>query len=60
GPRYYSMSVRGTIHVSTRYCTRQYEVAAVGQSEHGTCPKRVIEGCQACVSPRLACGDPRQ
>ncbi|GKF38437.1 hypothetical protein Tco_0118498, partial [Tanacetum coccineum] len=28
----------------------QYEVAAVGQSEHDTCPKRVIRGCQACVS----------
>ncbi|GJS96353.1 hypothetical protein Tco_0803321 [Tanacetum coccineum] len=30
----------------------QYEVAAAGQSEHDTCPKRVIRGCQACVSPR--------
>ncbi|GJX61261.1 hypothetical protein Tco_0294161 [Tanacetum coccineum] len=38
----------------------QYEVAAAGQSEHDTCPKRVIRGCQACVSPRLSCGDPRQ
>ncbi|GKG09251.1 hypothetical protein Tco_0337997 [Tanacetum coccineum] len=39
--------------------TQVYEVAAVGQSEHDTCPKRVIQGCQACVSPRLACGDTR-
>ncbi|GKD50827.1 hypothetical protein Tco_1279803, partial [Tanacetum coccineum] len=38
----------------------QYEVAAAGQSEHDTCPKRVIRGCQACVSPRLSCRDPRQ
>ncbi|GJU73185.1 hypothetical protein Tco_1264590 [Tanacetum coccineum] len=45
-------SVRGTVHVSTRYCTRQYEVATVGQSKHDTCPKRVIQGCQAYVSPR--------
>ncbi|GKF11279.1 hypothetical protein Tco_0049205, partial [Tanacetum coccineum] len=47
--------VRGTVH--PRW---QYEVAAAGQSEHDTCPKRVIRGCQACVSPRLSCGDPRQ
>ncbi|GJZ47466.1 reverse transcriptase domain-containing protein [Tanacetum coccineum] len=30
----------------------QYKVAAAGQSEHDTCLKRVIRGCQACVSPR--------
>ncbi|GJX36731.1 hypothetical protein Tco_0248288 [Tanacetum coccineum] len=52
----------------TRYCSYevarnvrwQYEVAAAGQSEHDTCPKRLIRGCQACVSPRLSCGDPWQ
>ncbi|GJS19631.1 hypothetical protein Tco_0448263 [Tanacetum coccineum] len=40
----------------------QYDWGAgtTGQSEHDTCPKRVIRGCQACVSPRLSCGDPRQ
>ncbi|GJY73898.1 hypothetical protein Tco_0478329, partial [Tanacetum coccineum] len=48
----------------TRYCTRQYEelytsVRGGRESEHDTCPKRVIQGCQACVSPRLSCGDPR-
>ncbi|GJV66947.1 hypothetical protein Tco_1482456 [Tanacetum coccineum] len=47
-----SGSVRGTVQVSTRYCTPQYEVAMAGQSEHDTCPKCVIQGCQACVSPR--------
>ncbi|GJV81203.1 hypothetical protein Tco_1517073, partial [Tanacetum coccineum] len=53
--------VRGTVH--TRWQARggrhevsgnvrwQYEVAAAGQSENDTCPKRVIRGCQACVSP---------
>ncbi|GKE39126.1 hypothetical protein Tco_1462531, partial [Tanacetum coccineum] len=41
----------GVWQVSTRYCTRQYEVATDDQSEHDTCPKRVIRGCQACVSP---------
>ncbi|GJR33274.1 hypothetical protein Tco_1109506 [Tanacetum coccineum] len=35
----------------TRYCTRQYQAAA-GQSEHDTCPKRVIGGCQRRVSVR--------
>ncbi|GKC73795.1 hypothetical protein Tco_1119678 [Tanacetum coccineum] len=52
----------------TRYCSYevarnvrwQYEVAAAGQSEHDTCLKRLIRGCQACVSPRLSCGDPWQ
>ncbi|GJZ93266.1 hypothetical protein Tco_0665331 [Tanacetum coccineum] len=62
--------VRGTVHM--RWQVRggryevvgnvrwQYEVAAAGQSEHDMCPKRVFRGCQACVSPRLSCGDPRQ
>ncbi|GJX80394.1 hypothetical protein Tco_0328543 [Tanacetum coccineum] len=53
GTRYCSYEVAGNVRW-------QYEVAAVGQSEHDTCPKRVIRGCQACVSPRLSCGDPRQ
>ncbi|GJW28413.1 hypothetical protein Tco_0045288 [Tanacetum coccineum] len=57
--------VRGTVHPRWQYEVAgnvrwQYEVAAAGQSEHDTCPKRVIRGCQACVSPRLSCGDPRQ
>ncbi|GJV08082.1 hypothetical protein Tco_1345738 [Tanacetum coccineum] len=37
----------------------QYEVTTTGQSEHDMCPKRVIRGCQACVSQRLSYGDPR-
>ncbi|GKF68620.1 hypothetical protein Tco_0198299, partial [Tanacetum coccineum] len=49
--------VRGTVHMRWQ---GMYEVAAAGQSEHDTCPKRVIRGCQACVSPRLSCEDPRQ
>ncbi|GJZ13282.1 hypothetical protein Tco_0548512 [Tanacetum coccineum] len=57
--------VRGTVHPRWQYEVAgnvrwQYEVAAAGQSEHAMCPKRVIRGCQACVSPRLSCGDPRQ
>ncbi|GKA25803.1 hypothetical protein Tco_0711912, partial [Tanacetum coccineum] len=57
--------VQGTVHPRWQYEVAgnvrwQYEVAAVGQSEHDTCPKRVIQGCQACVSSRLSCGDPRQ
>ncbi|GJV13182.1 hypothetical protein Tco_1354723, partial [Tanacetum coccineum] len=49
--------VRGTVHPRWQYEVAgnvrwQYEVAAAGQSEHAMCPKRVIRGCQACVSPR--------
>ncbi|GJU28525.1 hypothetical protein Tco_1167146 [Tanacetum coccineum] len=57
--------VQGTVHPRWQYEVAgnvrwQYEVAAVDQSEHDTCPKRVIQGCQACVSSRFSCGDPRQ
>ncbi|GKF09200.1 hypothetical protein Tco_0043424, partial [Tanacetum coccineum] len=57
--------IRGIVHPRWQYEVAgnvrwQYEVAAAGQSEHDTCPKRVIRGCQACVSPWLSCGDPRQ
>ncbi|GJT32737.1 hypothetical protein Tco_0923156 [Tanacetum coccineum] len=37
----------------TRYYS--YEVAMDGQLGDDTCPKHVIRGCQACVSPRYAC-----
>ncbi|GJV15925.1 reverse transcriptase domain-containing protein [Tanacetum coccineum] len=45
GTRYCSYEVAGNVRW-------QYKVVAAGQSEHDTCPKRVIRGCQACVSPR--------
>ncbi|GJU52296.1 hypothetical protein Tco_1226010 [Tanacetum coccineum] len=47
----------------TRYCSYEvvgtrwqgmYEVAAAGQSEHDTCPKRVIRGCKRDVSLSLS------
>ncbi|GJS81196.1 hypothetical protein Tco_0747737 [Tanacetum coccineum] len=57
-------TVRGIVHPRWQYEVAgnvrwQYEVEAAGQSKHDTCPKRVIRGCQAYVSPRLSCGDPR-
>ncbi|GKA17142.1 hypothetical protein Tco_0696979 [Tanacetum coccineum] len=66
--RYKGFKTMGKNVAGTRYCSSemagnvrwQYEVAAAGQSEHDTCPKRVIQGCQACVSLRLSCGDPRK
>ncbi|GJS43983.1 hypothetical protein Tco_0569026 [Tanacetum coccineum] len=58
--RYEVMFIRGGRYEVAWNVRWQYEVAAAGQSEHDTCPKRVIRGCQACVSLRLSCGDPRQ
>ncbi|GJS87941.1 hypothetical protein Tco_0770577 [Tanacetum coccineum] len=55
----------------TRYCSsevavrggRECQVAVRGGGgwpiRAYTCPN-LIRGCQACVSPRLSCGDPRQ
>ncbi|GKD72786.1 hypothetical protein Tco_1331068 [Tanacetum coccineum] len=55
GGRYEVLFIRGG-----RECQVAVRGGGAGQSEHDTCPKRVIQGCQACVSPRLSCGDPRQ
>ncbi|GJZ53473.1 hypothetical protein Tco_0608358 [Tanacetum coccineum] len=60
GCMYEVLFIRGDRYEVAGNVRWQYEVAAAGQSEHDTCPKRVIRGCQACVSPRLSCGDPRQ
>ncbi|GJV62175.1 hypothetical protein Tco_1468275 [Tanacetum coccineum] len=51
--RYEVLFIRGGRYEVAGIVRWQYEVAAAGQSEHDTCPKRVIRGCQACVCPRV-------
>ncbi|GJR34213.1 hypothetical protein Tco_1209897 [Tanacetum coccineum] len=60
GGRYEILFIRGGKYEVAGNVRWQYEVGATGQSEHDTCLKRVIRGCQACVSPRLSYGDPKQ
>ncbi|GKF08549.1 hypothetical protein Tco_0042773 [Tanacetum coccineum] len=52
---YEVLFIRGSRYEVAGNVRWQYKVAAAGQSEHDTCPKRMIRGCQA-IMRRLVDG----